>query len=47
MKTKRKEKLVGVWCNKREEEKLNKLCEKYQIRDKPKMFRELLRKARV
>jgi hypothetical protein len=46
-KTKRKEKLVGVWCNKREEEKLNKLCEKYNIRDYPKMFRQLLREKRL
>jgi len=43
----RKELLIGVWCNKREQEKLNKLKEKYNIRRNPQMFRQLLREKRL
>jgi hypothetical protein len=39
--------LVGVKCNKREEDKLERLREKYQLRDYPKVFRQLLKEKRV
>ena len=47
MKPKRKEKLVGVWLNKKEEYKCQKLMEKHMIRDMPKLFRYLLRKEKL
>ena len=40
-------KLIGVKCNDPELEKLKRLMEKWQMRDEPKVFRELLRKAKV
>ena len=42
-----KTELVGVKCNKPEMEKLKLLREKYQLRDNPKVFRQLLREKRV
>ena len=42
-----KTKLIGVKVNKREEDKLDKLREKYQLRDNPKVFRQLLKEKRV
>lgn len=38
---------VMVRVHNKEKEKLKKLREKQNIRDNPKMFRELLRKAKV
>jgi hypothetical protein len=38
---------VMVRVHKNEKAKLKKLREKHTIRDNPKMFRELLRKAKV
>ena len=42
-----KTELVGVKCNKKEIEKLDKLREKYQLRDRPKIFRQLLKEKRL
>ena len=42
-----KTKLVGVKVNQREEEKLDKLREKWQLRDNPKVFRQLLKEKRL
>jgi hypothetical protein len=38
---------ILVRVHKKEKEKLKLLREKHAIRDNPKMFRELLRKAKV
>ena len=47
MKKQRKEKLVGIWCNQKEIDKLKKIQDKLRTRTRVATIRELIRKERV